>query len=133
MEPLETGIKVLDNLLEGGFLSRDIILFAEEEGCPSKFLLYEIIHNLLKSEGKCIYVTHHETPLNILKHITFFEKNFKPYTQSKDLIFVDCFTKGIVLDSGKELLEEEAKSPASFEDLFTLTGFVVDRPTISQN
>ena len=110
-KPLETGIQVLDNLMGGGLLPGDIILLADEEGSPSKFLLYEIIDNLIKSKGKCIYVSFDEAPINILRDTMLFGKNFNPYVVNKNLIFIDCFTKGITLRTGKELLEEEVKSP----------------------
>ncbi|RLI96181.1 MAG: KaiC domain-containing protein [Candidatus Aenigmatarchaeota archaeon] len=95
MERVETGIKGLDEILNGGIPKRNIVLLSGGPGTGKSILGQQFIYHGLKSEEPGIIVTLEEHPVQVRVNMSQFGWDVRKFEEEGKFAIVDAFTAGI--------------------------------------
>lgn len=81
MERIPTGIKGLDELIEGGFVKNSVILLAGQTGTGKTIFACQFLLEGLRKGENCYYATLEQSPEEIIKDVSRFSwgKEFEEY------------------------------------------------------
>ncbi len=100
LEKLETGIRGLDEVLEGGIPKGRALLIVGATGCGKTVFLNEFIYRGITKYGQNgVFVTFEETPDDVIRNVGGFGWNYPELIRKNKLIFEDI--------SPSEILHEE--------------------------
>jgi KaiC/GvpD/RAD55 family RecA-like ATPase len=88
IERISTGIKGLDNLMEGGFIKGSCVLLAGSTGTGKTIFCAQYLHEGLKRGEKCLYITLEESPDDIIGDVERFGWDFRKYAQNGQLTII---------------------------------------------
>lgn len=94
IERLSTGIKGLDELIEGGIPRGFFVVVTGEPGCGKTILCIHFINQGILENDKNIYVTTEESRNSIINQAAQFNMNFNKATIDKKLIIIDALMGG---------------------------------------
>lgn len=89
-ERLRTGVKGIDELLEGGIPEGFLVAVTGEPGCGKTIFSIHFIHQGILDGDKCIYVTTEESRESIIKQAAQFSMNFQRAIEEGKLIVIDA-------------------------------------------
>ena len=92
MKKLQTGLRILDNLLGGGFPDRSLILLLGYPGCGSEELSQQFLCYGLENGSNAVYFSLRRTAKEILTSMMPINPRVETYASSGKLIFVDDYT-----------------------------------------
>ncbi len=92
---VSTGIPGMDELLNGGFPARNVILLAGGPGTGKSIFSQQYIYYGLKNSEPGIYVTLEEHPVAVRENMKQFGWDPAPYEEQGLFAMVDGFTAGI--------------------------------------
>ncbi len=95
MERVKTGIKGLDEILNGGIPKRNIVLLSGGPGTGKSILGQQFIYHGLKSEEPGIIVTLEEHPVQVRVNMSQFGWDVREFEEEGKFAIVDAFTAGI--------------------------------------
>jgi KaiC domain protein len=90
IERLSTGIKELDELLDGGIPKGFFVALTGEPGTGKTVLCITYINEGIKEGDKCVYVTTEESKKSIITQAKMFNMDFEKAISVKKLILVDA-------------------------------------------
>lgn len=124
MERARTGIKGLDEILEGGFPRPASVLITGDIGTKKNTLAQRILYEGLVSGEKGIYITIDLFPDDIIENMQRFNMNVEPFIKSGDLIFIDGFSPRVGIETKAEFIVE---NPFSADELLKTLAFAEKR------
>lgn len=92
MKQLPSGLRILDNLLGGGFPDRSLILLRGFPGCGSEEFSQQFLCHGLENGSNAVYFTLRRTAKEILQSMVPINARIGDYVSSGKLIFVDDYT-----------------------------------------
>jgi KaiC/GvpD/RAD55 family RecA-like ATPase len=92
MKQLRTGLRILDNLLGGGFPDRSLILLRGFPGCGSEEFSQQFICYGLENGSNAVYFTLRRTAKEILGSMNNINTQTEKYASSGKLLFIDDYT-----------------------------------------
>jgi len=90
IERLSTGIRELDELLDGGIPKGFFVALTGEPGTGKTVLCITYINEGIKEGDKCVYVTTEESKRSIITQAKMFNMDFEKAINEKKLILVDA-------------------------------------------
>ncbi len=87
---LRTGVKGLDELLEGGIPEGFFVAVTGEPGCGKTILSIHFINQGIREEDRCIYVTTEESRESIIRQASQFNMDFRGAVDEGRLIIIDA-------------------------------------------
>jgi KaiC/GvpD/RAD55 family RecA-like ATPase len=106
MKKLQTGLRILDNLLGGGFPDRSLVLLRGFPGCGSDEFSQQFICFGLENGSNAVYFSLRRTAKEILQSMNSIHPEVKKYVSSGKLTFVDDYTARL-----KEFASEHSLIP----------------------
>lgn len=107
MKKLRIGLRILDNLLGGGFPDRSLILLRGFPGCGSEEFSHQFLCYGLENGSSAVYFSLRRTAAEILHAMNPINARIKEYASSGKLIFIDDYTARL-----KEFVAEHNLLPA---------------------
>ncbi len=92
MKQLPTGLRILDNLLGGGFPDRSLILLRGFPGCGSEEFSQQFLSHGLENGSNAVYFTLRRTAKEVLTTMESINPHIKGYVSSGKLLFIDDYT-----------------------------------------
>lgn len=92
MKKLRTGLRILDNLLGGGFPDRSLILLRGFPGCGSEEFSQQFLSYGLENGSTAVYFTLRRTAREVLHNMSSINARVNDYVSSGKLIFIDDYT-----------------------------------------
>jgi len=143
IERLSTGIKELDNLLEGGVPKGFFVALTGEPGTGKTVLCISYINEGIREGDRCVYVTTEESKKSIITQAKMFNMDFEKAISDKKLVLVDALMgdedpwslKSLEIDEliGKII---EAKKSLGFGRarlvIDSLSAFWLDKPAMAR-
>ncbi len=140
---LKTGVKGVDNLLEGGIPEGFLVAVTGEPGCGKTIFSIHFINQGIVEGDKCIYVTTEESRESIMKQASQFNMDFKKAAEEGKLIVIDALMgredKWSLHSLDMEALVEkiiEAKKELGYGRarvaIDSLSAFWLDRPAMAR-
>ena len=108
---IETGFKILDELLTGGFPKPSSILLIGPIGTGKSTIAQQFLWNALLKGYKAIYVTVDTPPNDIIENMLNYGWDVKNYVMSGQLVFVDGFSPRVGLDTIAHYIIENPFDP----------------------
>ncbi|MCD6591591.1 MAG: KaiC domain-containing protein [Thaumarchaeota archaeon] len=90
MERLKTGVKGIDDLLEGGIPEGFLVAVTGEPGCGKTIFSIHFINQGVLDGDRCIYVTTEESRESIIKQASQFNMDFEGAMEEGRLIIIDA-------------------------------------------
>ncbi|HDD40316.1 MAG TPA: KaiC domain-containing protein [Nitrososphaeria archaeon] len=90
VERLKTGVKGIDELLEGGIPEGFLVAVTGEPGCGKTIFSIHFIYQGVLDGDRCIYVTTEESRESIIKQAAQFNMDFQRAIEEKKLIIIDA-------------------------------------------
>ncbi|MCX8187017.1 MAG: KaiC domain-containing protein [Nitrososphaeria archaeon] len=87
---LRTGVRGIDDLLEGGIPEGFLVAVTGEPGCGKTIFSIHFIHQGILDGDRCIYVTTEESRESIINQADQFNMNFRQAVEGKKLIVIDA-------------------------------------------
>jgi KaiC domain protein len=88
MEVMNTGVAGLNEMLEGGIPSGQIIALLGSPGTGKSTFALQFIYEGLKRDENCIYLSLEESEENIIKTASMFGWDLKPYITNQKLVLI---------------------------------------------
>lgn len=92
MKKLRSGLRILDNLMGGGFPNRSLILLRGFPGCGSEEFSQQFLSYGLEIGSTAVYFTLRRTAKEILHSMSSINTRITDYVSSGKLIFIDDYT-----------------------------------------
>ncbi len=90
IERLRTGVKGIDELIEGGIPEGFLVAVTGEPGCGKTIFSIHFINQGISDGDKCIYVTTEESRESIMKQAAQFDMGFEKAFDEGKLIIIDA-------------------------------------------
>ena len=90
IERLKTGVKGIDDLLEGGIPEGFLVAVTGEPGCGKTIFSIHFINQGVLDGDRCIYVTTEESRESIIKQASQFNMDFEEAMEEGKLIIIDA-------------------------------------------
>ena len=120
---IKTGVKGLDELIEGGFIRNHIYLVAGPPGSGRTTLGIQFLVQGAVENEKCLYVALTETPTNVIKNMSRFKFHLIDHVKQKHIFFMNAteeIFEGISKKTGPKESEifDLTAEPTHTKDLF---------------
>lgn len=105
----KTGLKKLDNILEGGFLEGSAILLIGKPRSGKTIFALQYLNNCLKDDSACILILTNNSAENTVKRLAHYGWKFEKY--KKNLRIIDAYSrttgeKKFIVKIGKAALSD---------------------------
>ncbi len=101
MKRTPTGLKKLDDNIEGGFPNGFNILLVGKPGTGKSVMLHHLVNNYLKNDFHAIFVTTDRNKEQLIEEVPEFEK----FIENKKLIIIDGYSWKASKDEGEFALD----------------------------
>ena len=119
----KSGVEVLDGLLPDGIPIPSSILILSDPRAGGEVLGFQIVGEALRNGRRVLYLTADRSPREVKRFVKHLGYDVDFYHQGRRLIFLDCYSPRIGLESGEEYSED----PFNFPNLsMTLAGLIRD-------
>jgi KaiC domain protein len=143
IERLSTGVKGMDELLEGGVPRGFFVAVTGEPGCGKTIFSIHFISRGIEEGDRCVYVTTEETRASIMRQATLFGIDLETAVKRRLLVIIDALSGSDdrwVLNAldVEQLLEKviEAKKELGYGRarlvIDSMSAFWLDRPAMAR-
>ncbi len=143
MKRLRTGVRGIDDLIEGGVPEGFLVAVTGEPGCGKTIFSIHFINQGILDGDKCIYITTEESRESIVKQASQFGMGFERAANERKLIIIDALMgredKWSLKSLDMEALVEkiiEAKKELGYGRariaIDSLSAFWLDRPAMAR-
>jgi len=116
---LKTGIPKLDELLNGGVVENNSILFYSTPGVESLPFAYQFLYNRLKAGDNVLYLVNNKKPDTVRMMMKSYDWDVSEFEKNKQFAFFDAYSGLFGLKSNERFSVGDVKSVEKIKDELT--------------